>query len=75
MNSISMPKIRKVEKVVESDENVDRIKEILQLVIEDKVITKEDGIFWDGCYPWLEVNEETVDMLHEAYQHLGHDVN
>ena len=70
------PKIRTVDKkFVESEENVDRIKTILQLAIDERPISDEDGKFWDGCYPWVSTNEETTDMLQEAYQHFGHDVN
>ena len=74
-SSLSMPKIRPHGKVEESDANVDRIMEILRIVIDDKKITNEDGYFWDSCYPWVETNLETMDLLHEAYQHLGHDIS
>ena len=57
----------------ESPENVDRIVTILNTVIDDKYknLTKEDGYFWDSCYPWIENNLETSDLLTEAYQHFG----
>ena len=61
---------RKLTPVSETEENIDRVNAILQLVIDDKRISDEEGRFWDSCYPWVSTNEETIDLLQEAYQHL-----
>ena len=62
-------------KSAETEANIDRVTEILRIVIDDKAITNEDGHFWDSCYPWIETNLETADLLNEAYQHMGHDIS
>ena len=76
MNTIPSNRVRisKHTTVPETDESVERIIAILQLQINDTRPNTEDAYFWDSCYPWVETNEETAELLQEAYQHFGHDL-
>jgi len=56
----------------ETPENVAKIKALLLKVIEDKQgpTDMEDRYFWDSCYPWVQDNAETEDLLIKAYKSL-----
>lgn len=56
----------------ESEENVTKVLDILERYIAGATLTREDSFFWDSCYPWIETNIETKDLLQEAYASAKH---